>query len=87
VISDLQEAGLEVLYDDREERAGVKFKDADLIGIPFRITVGKKGLAEQKVEWKRRGSGEVELVPIAEVGRKAAEALAAGVKEPVHQQT
>src|SRR6266511_5349886 len=39
---DLQHAGLEVLLDDRDERAGVKFKDADLIGIPYRITVGKK---------------------------------------------
>ena len=40
--------GIEVLYDDRDERAGVKFKDADLIGIPLRVTVGKKGLAEGK---------------------------------------
>jgi prolyl-tRNA synthetase len=39
---DLQRAGLDVLLDDREERAGVKFKDADLIGIPYRITIGKK---------------------------------------------
>jgi prolyl-tRNA synthetase len=46
---DLQRAGLDVLLDDREERAGVKFKDADLIGIPYRITIGKKaadGLVE-----------------------------------------
>ena len=46
---DLQRAGLEVLLDDRDERAGVKFKDADLIGIPYRITLGKKvgeGLVE-----------------------------------------
>jgi prolyl-tRNA synthetase len=46
---DLKRAGLEVLLDDREERAGVKFKDADLIGIPYRITIGKKisdGLVE-----------------------------------------
>ncbi len=42
---DLQRAGLEVLLDDRDERAGVKFKDADLIGIPYRITVGKKAAA------------------------------------------
>src|SRR4029079_7530812 len=39
---DLQRAGLEVLLDDRDERAGVKFKDADLIGIPYRVTIGKK---------------------------------------------
>ena len=45
----LEAAGLDVLLDDREERAGVKFKDADLIGIPYRITVGKK-IADGKVE-------------------------------------
>ena len=39
---DLQRAGLDVLLDDRDERAGVKFKDADLIGIPYRVTLGKK---------------------------------------------
>ena len=46
---DLQRAGLDVLLDDRDERAGVKFKDADLIGIPYRITVGKK-IADGLVE-------------------------------------
>ncbi|HEU4594386.1 MAG TPA: His/Gly/Thr/Pro-type tRNA ligase C-terminal domain-containing protein, partial [Pyrinomonadaceae bacterium] len=46
---ELRAAGLEVLLDDRDERAGVKFKDADLVGIPFRVTVGKK-IAEGKVE-------------------------------------
>jgi prolyl-tRNA synthetase len=44
----LAAAGVEVLYDDRDERAGVKFKDADLVGLPIRIAVGKKGLAEGK---------------------------------------
>jgi prolyl-tRNA synthetase len=71
VISALAEAGADVLYDDRDERAGVKFKDADLLGIPLRITVGKKGLAEGKVEWKLRRGKQVELVPLAEVGAKA----------------
>jgi len=42
---ELQKAGIDVLYDDRDERPGVKFKDADLIGMPYRITVGKKGVA------------------------------------------
>ena len=46
---ELQQAGLEVLLDDRDERAGVKFKDADLIGIPYRITIGKK-VADGMVE-------------------------------------
>jgi prolyl-tRNA synthetase len=71
----LAAAGVEVLYDDRDERAGVKFKDADLVGIPIRIAVGKKGLAEGKAEWKLRGSKQVELVPLAEVAGKAAAAV------------
>jgi len=59
--------GIEVILDDRDERAGVKFKDADLIGIPLRITIGSKGLAEGTVEVKFRKSGEVEKVPIGTV--------------------
>ena len=51
-------AGVEVLLDDRDERAGVKFKDADLIGIPVRLTVGPKGLAKEEVEVKLRMTGE-----------------------------
>jgi prolyl-tRNA synthetase len=73
----LAKAGVEVLYDDRDERAGVKFKDADLVGIPIRIAVGKKGLAEGKAEWKLRGSKQVELVPLGEVVGKAAAAVRA----------
>jgi prolyl-tRNA synthetase len=73
----LAAAGVEVLYDDRDERAGVKFKDADLIGIPIRIAVGRKGLAEGKAEWKLRGSKQVELVPLGELARKAADAVRA----------
>jgi prolyl-tRNA synthetase len=80
VCAALAKAGLDVLYDDRDERAGVKFKDADLLGIPIRIAVGKKGLAEGKVEWKRRGTKDVVLVPLGEVGAKAAETLAAELK-------
>lgn len=67
IYASLLAAGVEVLYDDRQERPGVKFKDADLIGLPIRIAVGKKALAEGKVEWKLRRSREVELVPIEEV--------------------
>jgi prolyl-tRNA synthetase len=74
--AELTAAGVEVLLDDRDERAGVKFKDADLIGIPLRIAVGKKGLAEGKVEWKVRGEKEVVLVPLAEVVAKAKAAIA-----------
>jgi prolyl-tRNA synthetase len=60
---ELQVRGVEVLYDDRDERAGAKFKDADLLGIPLRVTVGKRGLAEGKLELKRRGDKEAQLVP------------------------
>jgi prolyl-tRNA synthetase len=64
---ELQAAGIDVLYDDRDERAGVKFKDADLIGVPYRIAVGKKGLAEGVVELKLRRGTEVRKIKIAEV--------------------
>ena len=73
----LTAAGVEVLYDDRNERAGVKFKDADLIGLPFRIAVGKKGLAEGVVEVKRRNSAEVRKMKIDEVVRAVAAEVAA----------
>jgi prolyl-tRNA synthetase len=72
---DLTFAGVEVLLDDRDERAGVKFKDADLIGLPLRVAVGKKGLADGKVEWKPRGAAQVELVPLGEVVARAREAV------------
>jgi prolyl-tRNA synthetase len=64
--SDLQRAGLQVLLDDRDERAGVKFKDADLIGIPYRITIGKK-ISEGAVELFDRSSKTTEVVGIDDV--------------------
>ncbi len=75
---ELTQAGVEVLLDDRDERAGVKFKDADLIGLPLRIAVGKKGLAEGKVEWKQRGAKDLELVPLGEVVARAQAAVRQG---------
>ncbi|HOQ08662.1 MAG TPA: proline--tRNA ligase [Syntrophomonadaceae bacterium] len=63
----LQEQGVEVLLDDRDERAGVKFKDADLIGIPVRITVGPKALQENQVEVKKRWENEIQHVAIDQV--------------------
>ena len=69
---DLRGAGVEVLYDDREERPGVKFKDADLIGIPYRVTVGPKALARDAVEFKPRRAAQAEEMPLADaVGRLA----------------
>jgi prolyl-tRNA synthetase len=60
----LEEKGFEVLLDDRDERAGVKFKDADLIGIPWRIIIGEKNLKENLVEIKERRTGTVERIAI-----------------------
>jgi len=64
--ADLQAAGVEVLYDDREERPGVKFKDADLIGIPYRVTVGPKALARDAVEFKPRRAAQAEDMALAD---------------------
>ncbi len=63
----LEKLGIEVLFDDRDERPGVKFKDNDLIGIPIRIVVGSKGLAEGKVEVKVRSTGEILSLSLEEV--------------------
>ena len=64
----LDGAGAEVLLDDRDERAGEKFADADLIGCPLRITVGKKTSEDGAVDVRERGTGEERRVPIAELG-------------------
>ncbi|MDB4969105.1 MAG: proS [Myxococcales bacterium] len=78
--AELTARGVEVLYDDRDERPGAKFKDADLIGIPLRVTVGKRGLAEGKLELKKRRDKEPTLVAQAaladELARLIQEALA-----------
>lgn len=65
--SNLQQAGVDVLLDDRKDRAGVKFKDADLIGYPVRITVSKNTLESNSVEVKVRKTGEVLEVPMTDV--------------------
>ena len=74
----LLENGIEVLYDDREETPGVKFKDADLIGIPLRATLGEKNLKKGLVEIKKRKTGEIFLVKEKEVLSK--------IKEMIHQE-
>ncbi|MDR2192979.1 MAG: proline--tRNA ligase [Treponema sp.] len=65
IAAELEKRGVEVLVDDRNERAGVKFNDADLIGVPFRVVVGEKNLSLEKpvVEVKRRGEQDVKLMP------------------------
>ncbi len=67
-----ESAGADVLVDDRAERPGVKFKDADLIGIPLRLTVGGKGLKEGVIELKWRASKDVAKVPLAEAEARVA---------------
>ena len=62
----INQAGLEAVLDDRNERPGVKFKDADLIGYPLRLIIGKKTLEEGSVELKFRRSGEMEVLPLSE---------------------
>lgn len=62
----LEAAGFEPLFDDRNERAGVKFNDADLIGIPQRITVSQRALAQDKIEWKARSGGEPQQITLEE---------------------
>lgn len=64
VYDDLVRAGFEVLYDDRDDRAGVKFNDADLMGIPVRLTVGGRGVKKGVVELKVRRSGQMKDVPL-----------------------
>jgi prolyl-tRNA synthetase len=64
---ELQAAGVEVLFDDRNERPGVKFMDADLIGLPLRVTVGDKSLKKGGAELKRRNSKESVVVALSEL--------------------
>jgi prolyl-tRNA synthetase len=64
--AELEAAGLDVLLDDRDERAGVKFKDADLVGIPYRVNVGKKA-AEGKVELVTRATSTSVDVALSDV--------------------
>jgi prolyl-tRNA synthetase len=71
----LQAAGLEPLYDDRAESAGVKFMDADLLGMPLRITVSERALKQGGVEFKPRKNGEVSVVPLEEVVERSTRLL------------
>ncbi|MDF2563937.1 MAG: Prolyl-tRNA synthetase, partial [Massilibacillus sp.] len=66
IYAELRAAGVEAIIDDRKERAGVKFKDADLIGYPLRITVGPKTVNEDAIEVKVRRSGEAFVYTQAE---------------------
>ena len=65
LVAELEKRGIEVLYDDRDETAGVKFADADLIGIPLRVTVSKRNLKENLAELKLRSATDAEMVALA----------------------
>lgn len=83
---DLASHGVEVLFDDRKERPGVKFKEADLMGLPYQVVIGRRGLANGVVELKNRATGERSEVPLdaisAELRGRIAEALAASARIP-----
>jgi prolyl-tRNA synthetase len=80
---ELEQNGIEVLLDDREERPGVKFKDADLIGIPYRVVVGDKNLAGEApaVEIKRRCEKESRLIELSKAAALLTEKVRAGLAE------
>ncbi|HEX9977997.1 MAG TPA: proline--tRNA ligase [Acidimicrobiia bacterium] len=73
----LRALGVDTIIDDRDERPGVKFADAELIGIPYRVTVGPKGTVAGRAEVTRRADGSTEPVPLAEVVARVAERVAA----------
>lgn len=81
LVQDLAAAGIETLWDDRDERAGVKFKDADLIGIPYRITTGRS-LKQGKVELTERASGQATEIPIEQVVTTLKERIEAALVVP-----
>ena len=72
-VAELESLGVEVLYDDRDERPGFKFKDADLIGLPIRLTIGGKSLARGVAEVKLRGVDGIQEVPVAEAPARVAQ--------------
>lgn len=77
IYAELSAAGIAILYDDRDERAGVKFNDADLIGAPVRVAVGDRGLKAGTAEVKRRNQTDVQAIPFAELVAHVVEGLRA----------
>ncbi len=75
IYKELLAEGVEVLFDDRDARGGVKFKDADLLGIPVRVTVGKKTLAEGKVEFKLRTEADRTTLPLETAAKHTAQTV------------
>jgi prolyl-tRNA synthetase len=82
--SSMQEAGIEVLFDDRAESPGVKFNDADLIGIPIRLTVGERALRQGGIELKRRDQADRRQVPVEEAVAQVLQEIDA-LKKEIHR--
>ena len=76
---ELEAAGLAVLLDDRGDSAGVKFNDADLIGLPFRLTVSRRTLAASAVEFKPRAASERQSIPRDQIVRAVLDARTAAL--------
>ncbi|MCL4692121.1 MAG: proline--tRNA ligase [Candidatus Hydrogenedentes bacterium] len=79
--TDLLAAGIEVLFDDRDGRPGAQFADADLLGVPIRFIVSERNLAEGKVEWKRRDTGESGTVAVDDAVNAAKEWIATALSD------
>jgi prolyl-tRNA synthetase len=75
IYAGLKARGVDVLLDDRDARAGVKFADAELIGIPYRLTVGPKSLADGEVEWTNRSTGETKRIGLSTTVETVADAI------------
>lgn len=82
VYQGLLEAGVDVIIDDRDVRAGVKFSDAELVGIPLRVTVGKRGVAAGTAELTHRATGETVQVPLDDIAKHVREAIAQALAAP-----
>ncbi len=82
IYAELLDRGIEALLDDRDERAGVKFADADLIGYPVQVTVGKRGLGEGTVDLKLRATGQRSSAPVEAAVQAAVDLLAAAPYVP-----
>ncbi len=80
LLKDLEAQGIEVLYDDRDERPGVKFKDADLLGLPVRAVVSERSLADGKVEIKLRTVAEKMMVPLQDASRTLVDIVQKGMQ-------
>jgi prolyl-tRNA synthetase len=80
IYAGLAAAGVETLLDDRDERPGSKFKDADLLGMPLRVTVGEKGLREGIVELRDRGTGTVDRVPLGDAVESCRKRVSEGLR-------